>query len=104
MRAGRKAAVEGVKAFLEADFTADLRSIDVPTLILHGGDDQVVPLDASALRSTELLRDADYRVYEGAPHGICSTHKGRVKVGLIWSLQMALARTRDKSTFKGQLI
>jgi len=83
MRAGHKAAVDGVKAFLEADFTADLRSIDVPTLILHGGDDQIVPLDASAPRSQECLREADCRVYEGGPHGICSTHKNRVNGDLM---------------------
>ena len=83
MHAGHKAAVDGVKAFLEAHYTADLQRIDVPTLILHGGDDQIVPLGASALRSAELLCGADYRIYEGAPHGICSTLKDRVNVDLL---------------------
>ena len=83
MHAGHKATEDGVKAFLEADYAADLQRIDVPTLLLHGGDDQIVPLGASALRSDELLWGADYRIYAGAPHGICSTLKDRVNADLL---------------------
>ena len=75
--------MDGVREFLEADFTADLHRIDVPTLILHGSDDQIIPLDAPALRSTDLLRDAEYRIYGGASHGVYSTHKERVNIDLI---------------------
>jgi non-heme chloroperoxidase len=69
-----KAHYEGVKAFSETDFTEDLRAIGVPTLVLHGGDDQVVPIEGSAKLSAQLLRNATLKVYEGLPHGMISTH------------------------------
>jgi non-heme chloroperoxidase len=74
MAGGAKAHYEGIKAFSETDFTEDLKSIDVPTLVMHGDDDQVVPIAASALLSAELLRNATLKVYEGFPHGMCTTH------------------------------
>jgi non-heme chloroperoxidase len=70
MQVGLKGAYDCVKAFSETDLTQDLQRIDVPTLIVHGDDDQIVPIDASARRSVELVRDATLKVYPGAPHGL----------------------------------
>jgi non-heme chloroperoxidase len=72
-----------VKAFSETDFTEDLKKFDVPTLILHGDDDQIVPIDAAARKSVKLIKNARLVVYEGAPHGMCSTHKDRVNQDLL---------------------
>jgi non-heme chloroperoxidase len=74
MTGGAKAHHDGIKAFSETDFTDDLKRIDVPTLVLHGDDDQVVPIAASALLSAKLLKNATLKVYEGYPHGMCTTH------------------------------
>jgi non-heme chloroperoxidase len=70
MQVGLKGAYDCIKAFSETDLTEDLRRIDVPTLIIHGDDDQIVPIDASARRSVELVKDASLKVYPGAPHGL----------------------------------
>ncbi|GII05829.1 alpha/beta fold hydrolase [Planobispora takensis] len=70
MQAGVKGALDYVKAFSETDFTHDLQNIDVPTLVVHGDDDQIMPIGASAPRSAELLKDATLKVYPGAPHGL----------------------------------
>jgi non-heme chloroperoxidase len=72
-----------VKAFSETDFTEDLKNIDVPTLILHGDDDQIVPIAASALLSSKIVKGATLKVYPGAPHGMCSTHKDEVNADLL---------------------
>jgi non-heme chloroperoxidase len=80
---GFPAAYFCIKAFSETDLTEDLERIDVPTLILHGDDDQIVPIAASALRSVELVRNATLKVYEGAPHGMCATLKDRVNEDLL---------------------
>ena len=74
MSGGIKAHYDCVKAFSETDFTEDLQSIDVPVLILHGDDDQVVPIADSALLSAKLLKRATLKVYPGLPHGMCTTH------------------------------
>jgi non-heme chloroperoxidase len=79
---GFPAAYFCVKAFSETDFTEDLKRIDVPTLILHGDDDQIVPIDVSAHRSSKLIRGATLKVYPGLPHGMCSTHKDRINADL----------------------
>jgi len=73
MQVGFKGAYDCVKAFSETDLTEDLTRIDVPTLIVHGDDDQIVPIDASARRSSQLVKDATLKVYPGAPHGLAST-------------------------------
>jgi len=73
MQVGFKGAFDCVKAFSETDLTEDLTRIDVPTLIVHGDDDQIVPIDASARRSSQLVKDATLKVYPGAPHGLAST-------------------------------
>jgi non-heme chloroperoxidase len=82
MLAGFKAAFDCIKAFSETDFTEDLKKIDVPTLILHGDDDQIVPIGASALLSSKLVKGATLKVYPGLPHGMCSTHKELINVDL----------------------
>jgi non-heme chloroperoxidase len=70
MQVGLKGAYDCVKAFSETDLTQDLERIDVPTLIVHGDDDQIVPIDASARRSVQLVKDGTLKVYPGAPHGL----------------------------------
>lgn len=72
-----------VKAFGETDFTEDLKRFDVPTLILHGDDDQVVPVGITALVSSKIVKDATLKVYPGLPHGMCSTHKDLINADLL---------------------
>jgi non-heme chloroperoxidase len=83
MQCGLVAAFECIKAFSETDFTEDLKKIDVPTLVLHGDDDQIVPINDSALLSVALVKGAKLKVYPGAPHGLCSTHKNQVNADLL---------------------
>jgi non-heme chloroperoxidase len=83
MLAGHKAVFDCIKAFSETDLTEDLKRFDVPTLILHGDDDQIVPIGASALLSSKLVKGAILKVYTGAPHGMCSTLKDRVNEELL---------------------
>lgn len=83
MMAGLKAVYDCVKAFSETDFTEDLKKFDVPTLILHGDDDQIVPIADSALLSVKLVKDSTLRVIPGAPHGMCSTLKNEINAELI---------------------
>ena len=72
-----------IKAFSETDFTEDLKKFDVPTLILHGDDDQIVPIADSALLSAKIVKNAELKIYKGAPHGMCSTLKNRVNEDLL---------------------
>ena len=83
MLCGHKAAYDCIKAFSETDFTEDLKRIDVPTLILHGDDDQIVPIAASALLSAKLVKGATLKVIPGAPHGMCSTLKDQITAELL---------------------
>jgi non-heme chloroperoxidase len=83
MWCGHKAAYDCIKAFSETDFTEDLKKIDVPTLILHGDDDQIVPIADSALLSAKLVKGATLKVIPGAPHGMCSTLKQQINEELI---------------------
>ena len=71
------------QAFSETDFTEDLKKFDVPTLVIHGDDDQVVPIDASGRASAKILKNAKLIVYSGAPHGITDTHKDRLNEDLL---------------------
>ncbi len=87
MMAGFKGLIECIKAFSETDFTEDLKKIDVPTLILHGDDDQIVPFGASAMPSSKLVKGATLKVYKGAPHGMCSTRKDEVNADLLGFLK-----------------
>jgi non-heme chloroperoxidase len=83
MLCGHKAAYDCIKAFSETDFTEDLKKIDVPTLILHGDDDQIVPIADSALLSAKLVKGATLKVIPGAPHGMCSTLKDQINGELL---------------------
>jgi non-heme chloroperoxidase len=83
MLCGHKAAYDCIKAFSETDFSEDLKKIDVPTLILHGDDDQIVPIGASAILSSKLVKGSVLKVYPGAPHGMCSTLKDQVNEELL---------------------
>src|SRR5215510_16559365 len=83
MVAGFPASYFCIKAFSETDLTADLAKVDVPTLVLHGDDDQIVPIGASAMLSSKLVKNATLKVYPGAPHGMCTTHKDQVNADLL---------------------
>lgn len=83
MQAGARNTFECIKAFSETDFTEDLKKFDFPTLIIHGDDDQIVPIDASALQSAKLVKDATVKIYPGAPHGIAETHKEKLNNDLL---------------------
>jgi non-heme chloroperoxidase len=83
MQVGEKGAYDCIKAFSETDLTADLKKIDVPTLVLHGDDDQIVPIADSALLSSKLIKDATLKVYPGAPHGLFATHKDQLNSDLL---------------------
>jgi non-heme chloroperoxidase len=83
MLAGHKNAYDCIKAFSETDFTADLRAIDVPLLVVHGDDDQIVPIDAAGRATARLVPHAVLKVYPGAPHGITDTHKQQLNADLL---------------------
>ncbi|MGB5230416.1 MAG: alpha/beta hydrolase [Desulfoprunum sp.] len=83
MQAGHKNTFDCIKAFSETDFTEDLKKFDVPTLIIHGDDDQIVPIGISAELSAKLVRNATLKVYPGAPHGLGYTHKDRLNSDLL---------------------
>jgi non-heme chloroperoxidase len=83
MMGGAKAHYDGIKAFSETDFTEDLKAIDVPTLVMHGDDDQIVPIADSALLSVKLLENGTLKVYKGFPHGMCTTHADVVNPDLL---------------------
>jgi len=72
-----------IKAFSETDFTEDLTTIDVPTLVMHGDDDQIVPIADSALLTIKLLKNGTLKVYEGLPHGMCTTHPDKINPDLL---------------------
>ena len=83
MQAGLKAAYDCIKVFSETDHTEDLKKFDVPTLIIHGDDDQIVPIGAAAMLSSKLVKGARLKVYPGAPHGLPSTLKDQVNADLL---------------------
>lgn len=83
MKAGMVGAYECVKQFSEQDFTEDLKKFDVPTLIIHGDDDQIVPIDDSARLSVKLVKNGTLKVYPGAPHGLATTHKDQFNADLL---------------------
>jgi len=87
MQAGLKGVLDCIEAFSETDFTEDLKKIDVPTLIIHGDDDQIVPIADSAILTARLVKDAKLKVYPGASHGLCSTHKNQVNADLLAFIQ-----------------
>src|ERR1700727_1491968 len=83
MLAGFPASYFCIKAFSETDLTEDLKKFDVPTLILHGDDDQIVPIADSALLSSKIVKQATLKIYKGAPHGLCTTHKEQINEDLL---------------------
>jgi len=83
MMGSAKAHYDGIKAFSETDFTDDLKIIDVPTLVMHGDDDQIVPIADSAPLSAKLLKKGTLKVYEKLPHGMCTTHADRINTDLL---------------------
>lgn len=83
MLSGFKAIFDCVKAFSETDFRQDLEKVDVPTLIIQGDDDQIVPLDISGIPTSKLIKDATLKIYQGAAHGLCSTMKNQVNEDLL---------------------
>jgi len=83
MQAGAKNAFDCIQAFSETDFTEDLKKFDVPTLIIHGDDDQIVPIGAGGLASAKLVKNAMLKVYPGAPHGLTDTHKDQLNADLL---------------------
>jgi non-heme chloroperoxidase len=83
MQCGLAAAYQCVKAFSETDFRDDLKKVDVPTLVIHGDDDQVVPIAVGGNRTSKMIKDATYKVYKGAPHGLMSTHQEQFNADLL---------------------
>ncbi len=83
MQAGHKNTLDCIKAFSETDFTEDLKKFDIPTLIIHGDDDQIVPIGAAALSSSKLIKNATLKIYAGAPHGLADTHKEQLNADLL---------------------
>jgi len=83
MMGGFNAIYDCIKAFSETDFREDLKKFNIPTLIIHGDDDQIVPIDISGKLSVKMIKDAQLKVYPGAPHGLCSTLKDKVNVDLL---------------------
>ena len=83
MMAGHKSALDCIKAFSETDFTEDLKKIDVPTLIMHGDDDQIVPIGASAMQSAKLVRKNTLKVYKGHSHGMCTVNQDEINADLL---------------------
>jgi len=83
MQSGLKNAFESIKAFSETDFTEDLKKFDIPTLVLHGEDDQIVPVKDSAVKSAKLIRGAQVKYYPGAPHGLTATHAAKFNADLL---------------------
>ena len=92
MQAGFPAAYECIKAFSESEFTEDLKKFDVPTLVIHGDDDQIVPITVGGLRSSKMIKGATLKIYKGAPHGLMTTHKEQFNVDL---LEFARPESRD---------
>jgi non-heme chloroperoxidase len=90
-REGMLGSVQGqyecIKQFSEVDYTADLKKIDVPTLVLHGDDDQIVPIDQAGRLSAKIVKNATLKVYAGAPHGMCTTEADKVNADLLEFLQ-----------------
>jgi non-heme chloroperoxidase len=87
MMGGAKAHYDGIKAFSETDFTEDLKAIEVPTLVMHGDDDQVVPIADASLLTIKLLKNGTLKVYPGYPHGMCTTHADVINPDLLAFIQ-----------------
>ena len=93
MQCGYTGAYDCIKAFSETDLTEDLKKFDVPTLIIHGDDDQIVPIVAAALLSSKIVKNATLKIYKGAPHGLPSTLKDRLNADLLAFFQQDKSQT-----------
>ena len=89
MLGGVKPHYDCIKAFSETDFTEDLKKIDIPVLVMHGDDDQIVPIGASGLMSAKILKNATLKVYPGFPHGMPTTNADRINADLLAFLRQA---------------
>jgi non-heme chloroperoxidase len=98
MQAGFPAAFDCIKAFSETDFTEDLKKFDVPTLIIHGEDDQIVPINVGGGRSSKMIEGAEFKIYKGAPHGLMTTHKEQFNTDLL-----QFAHQRAESTMSARV-
>ena len=96
MQAGFNAVIDCIKAFSETDFTDDLRKFDVPTLIMHGDDDQIVPIDASAKLSSKLVKGSTLKVYPGFSHGMCSINKDQINADLLAFIKAPVRETASR--------
>jgi non-heme chloroperoxidase len=94
MMAGFPASYFCIKAFSETDTTEDLKKFDIPTLILHGDDDQIVPIGAAAMMSSKIVKDAKLKVYKGAPHGMCTTLKDQINEELLAFFKEPAAKSK----------
>jgi len=83
MQVGLKGAIDCIRAFSETNLTDDLRKIDIPTLIIHGDDDQIVPIGASAVQSSKIVKEAQLKVYPGGDHALLSTHTQQFNADLL---------------------
>ena len=83
MQGGLKNELDCIKAFSETDFTEDLKKFDIPTLIIHGDDDQIVPIAASAMLTSKLVKNSKLKIYKGGPHGLADTHKNQLNDDLL---------------------
>ena len=95
MQVGYKGAYDCIKAFSETDFTEDLKKFDIPTLFIHGDDDQIVPIGAAALIASKIVKGAVLKIYPGAPHGLMVTHRDQFNADMLAFLQAKLAATGD---------
>ena len=94
MQVGLKGAYDCIKAFSETDFTEDLKRFDVPTLFIHGDDDQIVPIGAAALIASKIVKGSTLKIYPGAPHGLMDTHRDQFNADLLAFLKAKLATAR----------
>lgn len=97
MQVSLKAAHDCVKVFSETDLTDDLKRIEVPTLIIHGDDDQIVPIAGSARLSSKIVKDATLKVYKGAPHGLTATHKDQLHADMLEFVQSGAGGVRSRA-------
>jgi len=107
MQAGFPAAYDCIKAFSETVFIDDLKKFDVPTLVIHGDDDQIVPINVGGLRSSKMIKDATLKIYKGAPHGLMTTHKDQFNTDLLefarQQPEAAVSARREASTTQGEI-
>ena len=107
MQAGFPAAYDCIKAFSETDFREDLKKFDIPTLVIHGDDDQIVPIAVGGLRSSKMIKGATLKIYKGAPHGLMTTHKDQFNTDLLefarQQPEAAVSMRREASTGQSEI-